>query len=97
MDKEKLEQSFEDAVINFDFEKVHIWMTLSGWTWGNFEKVPTISLMEKTCRRLFNNCLKETKDEEKEWFSGGFKVYCDFVNNWVSIEFIMESAEGYCE
>ena len=88
-----LDKSFEVALKNFDFEKVHKCMTLLNWTWCG-EGVPSIEIMNNVCRRNWN-LFSKTDGGYIE--SGGFRIsileYEDGKN--VAISFILEDSIGY--
>jgi hypothetical protein len=70
-----MENQYEKAIDNiidtFDFEKVHAYMTLTGWKYWNTFGVPTVGELKATARRL----LKRVTEQEVKWIeSGGFRA-----------------------
>jgi len=58
---QNIEETFQEIMEKFDFEKVRALMLINGWTWANEgpgHMVPTISSMRSSCCSMFSR-LKE--------------------------------------
>jgi hypothetical protein len=85
-DKNKIRENFEEALDNFNFEKVHMIMQFLGWTWfADNANPPSIMQMKKEVETLFNDVLNGS--DIISTGSGGFKVSV-YMNGDVNIEFI---------
>ena len=64
----------ERVLENFDFEKVHAYMTLTNWTWRGNEKPPTIQELESTATTLMYKIDEDPKETSVQG-TGGFYAY----------------------
>ena len=63
----------DEILDNFDFTKIHAYMTLTNWTWRN-DGVPTIEAMREAAREyLLKVCA--APEPETSYGSGGFVAY----------------------
>ena len=60
----------KEILQNFDFEKVHAYMTLTSWTWGPDNLVPSMGHIVESAKRLMSEALKE----KTSMATGGFHV-----------------------
>jgi hypothetical protein len=92
----KLRNNFEDVLMQFDFQKVHMVMNLLGWTWGGEKETPTVQDMEETVRELFDHSVKDLENGQNLAIhsTGGFEVEIHRNGN-VFIRFILEEY-GIC-
>lgn len=69
---DKYQKAIDQVIDTFDFEKVHIYMALTGWTYHDSGKTtPTIEDLKKLARRL----LAEVAGSQTQWAStGGFRA-----------------------
>lgn len=67
---DKYQKAIDLLIDTFDFEKVHIYMALSGWTYSE-KTTPTVEDLKKTARYLLN----EVANSQVAWSAtGGFRV-----------------------
>ena len=87
----KLRNNLENALMYFDFEKVHMVMHLLGWTWGNEKDTPTIQDMEETIKELFDHSFEDLENGQNVAIhsTGGFLVEIHRNGN-VFISFVLE-------
>lgn len=87
---------YNEAVEDFDFEKVFKVMTFLDWKWA--EKKVTIDMMKQTVHDLFIDCLSYMAEKHKNTCTcgtGGFEVSTG-VNQedgpFVLIKFVLEDS-----
>jgi hypothetical protein len=69
---DEYQKAIDLLIDTFDFEKVHIYMALTGWTYRDSGKTtPSIEDLKKTARGL----LEEIAISQSRWgMTGGFRV-----------------------
>jgi len=67
---QKIENTFQDIMEKFDFEKVRALMLINGWKWAG-EGVPSVGVMRETCCRLFKQMLEHPGYLGKGYYRGG--------------------------
>lgn len=87
MSDEQKEAIIEKVLNDFNFEKVHCIMYLTGWCWHDYGHVPGATALRNTARKLLTKVLEHT-DREYWWAStGGLYAYYDDKNG-VGLYFI---------
>ncbi len=81
---------FENQLDNFDFNKVHLIMSLLGWTWHGSKEPPTIEEMKTLVLRLYKSALTDAIEtgENASHCCGGFEVEV-FEEDKADVRFIL--------
>ena len=72
-----IERNFQQALEEFDFQKIYNVMEFLKWHWYGNSTNPTIYQMKDTVNYLYKECLKSLEDENRDCVSvstGGFEV-----------------------
>lgn len=79
--KPKIVKKINDVLENFDFKKVHEYMTETNWTWATSKtssKIPSRIEIQKTAKFALVDAYNEMKHHGKLGYcsTGGFHAYC---------------------
>ena len=90
--------NFEEALLGFDFAKVHSVMEFLDWEWSGKDgrHVPSIVEMLRTTEDLLNNAIHYMDNGFSSVGTGGFKVDI-FDGNDVEISFVVTDSRSYSE
>ena len=70
----------DDIIKNFDWEKVHEYMTHVNWQWFKSNAVPTIEEMQQEVRRMY----RDAKEKKLRFIStGGFTLFRNDHEYWL--------------
>ncbi len=72
----------DDIIRNFDWEKVHEYMTRIDWKWyrNSTHRVPTIDEMQQEIRRMY----RDAKEKKLRFIStGGFTLFRNDYEYWL--------------
>lgn len=88
---EEYVKKINDIIDNFDFEKVHAYMTLIKWVWF-CEGIPSVSELKETAKKLLIEAIEK---EYAEIATGGFFVINDSKIGYLWLGFCIEDGESY--
>ena len=89
-----IEKNYQQALEQFDFQKVYNVMEFLQWHWYNKKSIPAITELKKQVDYLYKECLKSLKDENRDCAivsTGGFEVTV-YKAGTVYIKFIVEQS-----
>ncbi|NBW56914.1 hypothetical protein EBR43_03855 [bacterium] len=83
------QELIDDVLDNFNFENVHVAMTVLKWTWSleNGLEVPSKAQLRRMARSLLKDVI--TKSYEKVG-SGGFEASFDKESRHLALSFVLE-------
>jgi hypothetical protein len=72
----KSRKAIENIMSTFEFDKVHAYMTTSGWKWGR-SVTPTIDELKATAHELLTMCANAKDPNHGSTATGGFEARLD--------------------
>lgn len=96
-----IRDSIDEIIENFNFDKVHMAMTMLDWKWAgeNGDAVPSMKELKDTARRLLTEAYKDGVEPDYAYnvvATGGFEAYI-YDNNAMELKFVLDNFEtdGY--
>lgn len=85
----------QDCIGNFNFDRVHALMTLTGWVWGDLGRTPTVAELSTEAYRLLRLAYVSALSAPGLGYTacGGLNAHVDTVMGVVSLIFVLEENE----
>jgi len=93
---EKYEETIENLLEKFDFNKAHALFKVMGWTYFDSGETPTVNKLEDTARYILEEALKSSlKNPSENGYCGTGHFEASVYGNELSLKLVFDEQTEY--